>query len=308
MRRLLTFLCTLTALHMAAQSPCDDVELTAVHTNPLNSEFMAIHVVNNSEELFDYPGFRVYFESELIGEEVVDFFGIAQESIHGFPHTLEDIIPGEEYDLTIELWTGFYDELACTFEVTTVLIPTVECHPISIWAVQSAEEQIMDPIIMEISDEDGNIVYSEGHEFSPDDSFFEDVVCLHPGCYTASVTTSDAVISADIQFSFYAIEPGEVVQIQAVAGDAWLSVPLNVWSDCGPTNVAEQLEELGLSLFPNPSSSVLHFSSAISGKVIDVNGRVIADIDKRTSINVSDWSTGMYFLVSDQGQRRFIVE
>jgi hypothetical protein len=308
MRRLLTILCALAGLHMAAQSPCDDVELTAVHINPLNADFIGIHVENNSMELFDYPGFRVYFESELIAEEEVNFFGIGEESVHGLPQTMADIIPGEEYDLTIELWTGFYDELVCTFEVTTVLIPTVECHPISVWAFQSTEKQIMDPIIMEISDIDGNIVYSEGHEFSPDNPFFEDVVCLHPGCYTASVTTSDDVISADIQFSFYTVEAGGIVQIAAVAGDAWLSAPLNVWSNCGPTHVDDQLAEDSWNLFPNPTTAILQFSSAISGTVMNMRGQVIAEVDNKSSIDVSEWSSGMYFLVSEQGQRRFIVE
>ncbi|MFT4679362.1 MAG: hypothetical protein ACI84C_000971 [Flavobacteriales bacterium] len=294
---------------MSAQNFCDSLQLEAVHVDPLAPESIGIHVTNNSSGIFSYPGFRIYYNDELVGEELVDFFGIGAWSVHNVPHTMQDLVPGQQYDLAIELWTGFYEEMVCSFNETVVLIPTDECHVINFWAAQSGDKQIIDPIIMELIDIDGIIVYSAFHEFSPDSPFFTEELCLEPGCYTGSFTTSDAVISADINFSFQSAETGGLVAVQAVAGDVFVTLPVNVWSNCGPTTVEEDSSGTkGLSLYPNPSSTILNFSQPLKGRVFDVHGNVVAVLNGLSALDVSTMTPGVYFMTTDQGASRFIVE
>ena len=293
---------------MEAQTLCDSVLLDPVHVDPLNPGLIGIHVTNNSSGLFGYPGFRVYYNDELVGEEEVDFFGIGPWSIHSVPHTMQDIVPGQEYDITIELWTGFYNEMVCSFEESSVLIPTDECHIVNFWATQLGDKQIMGPIIMELMDSDGNIVYTAFHEFSPDSPFFTEELCLDPGCYTGTFTTSDAVISADINFSFQSAEGG-LVDILAVAGDAFVTLPFGIWSNCGPTAIEEGgIKSPEILLYPNPSSTSINFSQPLNGKVTDVHGNVVAVLDGMFALDVSTIAPGVYFVTSDHGVSRFIVE
>jgi hypothetical protein len=64
-------------------------------------------------------------------EETANYFILSEE---GTFHILdisdsEWIVPGESYELIVELYTLFGDELTCTFEIDRVLVPET-CVPL----------------------------------------------------------------------------------------------------------------------------------------------------------------------------------
>jgi hypothetical protein len=100
-----------------------------LQVNPFNTDEMLILISNPEFQSFNYYGFRVFENGVQIGEETVLFFGIGEESTS---QIILDQMPeeGEEVTYTLELWTNFFGELACTFEYTGVPFVTTECYPV----------------------------------------------------------------------------------------------------------------------------------------------------------------------------------
>ncbi len=63
------------------------------------------------------------------------------------------------------------------------------------------------------------------------------------------------------------------------------------------------------SIYPNPVSSILNISKSVNTKtykVLNLLGKTVKDVDASGSLDVSDLSAGMYILLTDAGNARFI--
>ncbi|MCB0762285.1 MAG: hypothetical protein KDC12_12235, partial [Flavobacteriales bacterium] len=270
MKSFLLALTVFTTLGLAAQSPCDEVSILFVNFDPLDPTVIRVGVQNDSSENFSYPGFRIYDDQgTLIGEEVVNFFGIAEMSYHGVSHNLENIEPGESIDLVLELWTGFYQELACTFDVSTVLLPPTECGEITIYAYYPGDTQVTDNLQLTITDAEGSEVESIDFTLSPGSFYVYEPVCLSRGCYDVLVGTMDAAISDDLTVTFSADVGGQPVTGTAMGGDAVLAMQLDVYQGCDTTTGIEHLSNDTFALYPNPASNQLNFSVPLTGIITD---------------------------------------
>jgi hypothetical protein len=95
---------------------CDSLIINCC-TFTTNPPAFTIQVSNYSSVLFDYPGF-ILFDSNLdtIAKETVTYFGI---SVGPQPHTLNIVAPLVlPFSGFLNLYTGFYDSLACSFPFT----------------------------------------------------------------------------------------------------------------------------------------------------------------------------------------------
>jgi len=155
--------------------------------------------------LFAYPGFRIYDQGELIAEEEVDFFGIGGYSIHRLPHTLDLIEAGTEYDFTVELWTGFYDSLHCTYDLPVIPFQDEICTDldINLLLFGGATSQFHVTLL--------NVESEVLVDTLLIDSLGESIAYSIPGCLTESCYELSIVPEGDIDFP--------------VGMSTWLSVP-----------------------------------------------------------------------------------
>jgi hypothetical protein len=290
-------------LSLFAQTPCEEVNILSVLIDPLNPEQLIITAENNGEELFDYPGFRAYdAEMNLVGEEMVNFFGFVGITQFFMVHTLGDVEPGQEVELTLELWTGFYDELACSWTVDAVMIPEDECAELFLFFMHSNSTDPADPLLYEIYDESDQLVLSGGIQLPAGPAYVEVPVCLPIGCYQATMSTSDAMISSEITMGMgphYAVESGTAIIATADPGDVVLYLDFAVWTGCLVDDIHINLSPQVLA-WPNPTSSVMYIDGLARGtkiQVIDQSGRVVMEESYTNGLNLTPLQSGLYSLV-----------
>ena len=116
-----------------AQSPCDDLNVLSVQYSPFTDTIVLVQVENNGSELFSYPGFvLINSAGDTVAKEQTNFFGIGQESEHRLQvrNGVQD--PLENFEGDLELHTGFYDMLACTWDLDQSLCITGSCDSLFI--------------------------------------------------------------------------------------------------------------------------------------------------------------------------------
>jgi len=111
----------LTSWTAKSQTACDSL---IINYYAWNNDTLVFEVYNNNQNtLFDYPGFMLVDSlGDTIAIETVNYFGIGQgPQLHYLivTDTLEFNI-----NYTLQLYTGFYDSLACTYPFMLATIAT----------------------------------------------------------------------------------------------------------------------------------------------------------------------------------------
>ena len=117
MRHLSFFLLLALAGSFSAQE-CELLTIDGVWLDPFDSQRINVLCNNASlEEIYSYPGWVMRdLDGNVIAEEEVVYFGIAGSSYHflDLPNPwLDDPSP---ISVIMELWTGFGESMACSFE------------------------------------------------------------------------------------------------------------------------------------------------------------------------------------------------
>lgn len=308
MKKLLSLIMLgLLSMSSNSQSVCDSLEFVSVQLNALNPEYITIRLNNETTELFDYPGFRIYDEDDnLIGEEQVFFFGIGVESVHEIPHNLSNISAGEQISLKLELWTGFYDTLACTFEGEYELIPDDACANINLSFSQSWPDQVQENYLVSIFDQDGEEVFNEFYEFPTPDFVYYDEACLDQGCYEMTITTDDAVITNTLFLSLSEYFSSVFMTDSASAGSPFVTINFGIWAGCDATDIdnGNTLDGAPL-LYPNPARTwVMLPMDSESVEIFSTSGeKVITAKAENRRLDVALLASGQYIvLVARRGK------
>ena len=187
------------SLPFSAQ-PCEDLEVYGVWLDPFDNQKINLLCGNVSpEEIYSYPAWLIKDgEGNVIAEEQVMYFGIAGTSYH----VLEMAEPWQggalPIDVTLELWTGFGDQMACTWDWTfhpQELLWTGNgnggCFPIVLSAYATGNEA--STVTASLSDSAGNVVLSQN--LVVDESGFcqgvSEAVCLgQHECYTLTLSST----------------------------------------------------------------------------------------------------------------------
>jgi len=308
------------SLGSLAQVNCFNIEIDEVIRDPYNENYITVHILNPSFENVGYPGIRIYnsLTDELIGEEVVNFFGIGTESTHLVPITL-DIVQAEIYNLRIEIWSGFYDTLECSSTANYVLYPEEFCTDSEIIVGLVGVDAGEDPFILEIS-QNGELVFSDSFILdSENSSYFQAPgTCLGIGCYDVTLTTSDAVISTNgyiqQQGGYYYDTP----PVNWGMGEVVVEFSFSIF-ECA-TNSINEFEDNNFQIYPNPANEsiiLIWGKEFLSGdlNIHDLSGKLILSENItgfNKSINVKSFSSGMYIATiasdTDISSERFIVE
>ena len=111
---LVLFLLSATLSHSQNLPACDSLIITCCVFDSTGPNTLTIYADNYSSELFDYPGFMLFDSAmNIIAMETVNYFGIGTGPQ---PHTMDIILPLIlPFNGQLNLYTGFYDSLACIF-------------------------------------------------------------------------------------------------------------------------------------------------------------------------------------------------
>jgi uncharacterized protein (DUF779 family) len=315
-----------------ANAQCEEVSVLGVHVNPFNMNELILHAFNASEsEFFSYPGWRLYDASGvLIAEEEVNFFGFMEHGIHSL-NIIEPLdYSVQSFEGTLELWTGFYDVLECTYElevfpwrVDEAISEPYGCIPVGITIQVSSDEGLS--LEISLTDSDAISVLEQTHTLEAGSFvFFLGTTCLEQGqCYYLSINSgsdsgsiqyliSDAI--QDVYFEYVFDEIGE---------DEILLNPFGQGVCDGAPNTiidVDDFETFSAIIYPNPASdNVTVDLDGFNGvnttvKLYDSSSKMIFEKQSNTTlmIDVSGVAKGMYSLeiASDEQvlRRQVVIE
>jgi hypothetical protein len=185
MKRLFIFLLTLLAAPSFAQTACDSLDIDVKYYAFYDS-ILEVSVVNHSQAFYSYPGFIIYdTNNDTVAKEEVNLFGIGGESSHALT-LYPGMPPGDFFNGTIALYTGFYDSLECSFNKSFKLCPD-SCSSVYPYFVNLGGAQIIASVGWQILDASSQPVATGSFVLDAIQQEDEDTICLQPGSYTLHV-------------------------------------------------------------------------------------------------------------------------
>jgi len=259
---------------------CESLTILSLTINAFDEGRITIHAQNQGQEIFSYPGFKIYNNAtdELISQEEVEFFGISGESWHNADHALQNIVPNDPYDLRIELWTNFYSELACTYTGIFTLLPSDICAQSTFGITVMSNEPLPETLVVSLSNSDGEEVLAFQAEFGKGMAFHYSDVCLAPGCYSAILTTNDAVISNPYQIFITSNAYGTEYSVLHEEFGASIEFTAAAWDDCSANDIAIPTYDHLPWAFPNPFNELLYLPAMASdsyAELLDSTGKLV---------------------------------
>ncbi|MCG3166755.1 MAG: hypothetical protein POELPBGB_02537 [Bacteroidia bacterium] len=301
----------------AKADACDSLEVVYFGFNPFHDYELVVYVHNtNTVDFFSYPGFKLLnANGDTVATETVNFFGIGEYSAHRLLTSLTDIQPGEVFNGTLLLYTGFYDSLVCTFPVSQVLIPSTGCTYFTVYS-SDFNGTVEQPVNWEVTDAQGNVVFSGIHDYAADTFYYNSPVCLENGCYQLTLTASsplEGMVQAGVNFLAFNID----TYLHMDSGATSASFTFGVY-ECDSVNSVAEYEGIDFRLFPNPASTQITLITPIKEQtnfvVYDMSCRRLCkgSFLQNTTIVTTDFAKGVYFieLISKEGigRQRFIQQ
>lgn len=172
---------------------CDSLVIVSIEYSAFNDTVIELTVSNNSSVLFDYPGF-ILFDSngDTLAMETVNYFGIGQgPQVHVLAIRPSATLPTGSFNGTLELWTGFYVDHPCTFNITEDLCPPGPCSDAIVYIENTGGAFVVSSFSWIITDSLANTV-GAGQLQLGNQQYDTANVCLPPGVYTLSMTQPNA--------------------------------------------------------------------------------------------------------------------
>lgn len=167
---------------------CDSLQIVSIMYEAFGDSLIEVHLTNAGSEIFSYPGLILFnADGDTIAVEEVNSFGIGTTSIHLLSIHPDADLTDPEFSGTLELWTNFYDTLACTFPVEVQLCPPGECATIVPYAANLGGALVNDTFNYSILNDEGEAVATGTITLTDSVQFNTDTICIPPGDYTVEV-------------------------------------------------------------------------------------------------------------------------
>jgi len=295
-------------------SPCDDLVIDFVRWAAFSDTSVIVHVYNNSTTLFNYPGFVLLNSAgDTLAVETVNYFGIALESTHILTVRPGAIIPNGTNAISLHLWTGFYDVLACTWELDLDLCPPQPCSTIRPTLQNFGGGIVTGDFNWAILTEDLEEVASGTLTMTEIQQFAQDSICLAPGNYQM---TCVALQSSTGGQPFYGVETNWPVAGVNAPVPLDTSPPLEFifYEQCiDGTNVIAEAQSISTILLSQQGNYI--FIQQKEGKPLasislyNTDGRVIFSrtvTSDRTTISMEGVPPGVYIVWAGQERKTFV--
>jgi hypothetical protein len=174
---------------------CDSLDILSLEWSPFTDTALVLHVVNSSSNIFAYPGFLLYDqEGDTLAEEIVNAIGIGVDSWHTLTVNPGADLSNPSFVGGLELWTGFYSEQACAWNIPVELCPTGPCSPLYPTMVNTGGGMTEGVIPWQILDDQNVQVASGSFVMDQLNQIDNDTACLPPGDYTLVASYPDQLL------------------------------------------------------------------------------------------------------------------
>jgi hypothetical protein len=247
----------------AGDDPCVDVDIDFVQWAPFSDTALIVHVYNLSTELFDYPGFVLLdANGDTLAMETVNFFGIGLDSYHTLRIHPDATIPVGSSMLSLHLWTGFYSEQACTWDLLLDLCPPAPCQTLYPIMQNYGGGFTLGDFGWTVQNVDFETVASGTFTLTAMEQADTDTLCLPPGHYFMECTPQQG----------------------STGGQPYFGVMTSIWIDGPQTPVVWSLPvPLAFDFLPGclESTNDVNEASLVSNVVVGstVNGIVLSSPD-----------------------------
>lgn len=210
----------------AGGEDCSTLEVQSVRWASFSDTAIVVHVTNSAIG-FSYPGFILFNDAgDTLALEQVNYFAIGNDSWHTLSIHPGADLPSGSFDARLELWTGFYDILACSWELSLDLCPAEECVAVFPY-LQNVGGGIAIGTFTWRFFEDGNEVATGAFSLTSEQQMDQTGVCLAPGSYQMEVTMDQ--------------EPTGGQLIYGVSGEGYQPGPSEFVSQLPPTLLSFQV-------------------------------------------------------------------
>lgn len=259
--------------------PCGDLDIVSVRWHAFSDTAIVVHVMNNSTQGFNYPNFILFdANGDTLAKETVNFFGIAGESWHLLRVMDGATIPLSPFNGTLELWTLFTEEFACSWPITFDLCPPGPCATFMPSLGNYGGALVIGTFNWTVWDDDFAEVASGQFEMTASEQYVSASLCLPPGSYMLDVSPTGPPTGGAPMF-FATDESGYGTELWPVAWSLPVSLPVNFYAPCiDGTNAVPESRSTPLRARPTANGLLLERidGSAIGPvELFDAHGRLI---------------------------------
>ncbi len=282
---------------------CDSLQIASINWTPFSDTALVLHALNQSTTLFDYPGFVLLGDNgDTLASETVNFFGIGLESVHTLEILPGTIMPTSPFNATLHLWTGFFDEQACTWDLSVALCQPDSCSEMLVYIGNTGGALSLGSFTYIIR-ANGIPITSGALTLTAEQQFTQDTVCLQPGDYEVQLIPEQDPTGGQL---YYGV--GHPNGIQGPSASVSSTAPDEVAFTCyGPCIEEVQIirevtdvARLVISMESGLATLIRTDGRALGElRVLDVNGRLVMALDEtkdRLQFTTGNWATGLYVL------------
>ena len=169
-----------------AQSPCDDLNFISIGYSPFTDTVVVVAVENNSTtEIFDYPGFiLINTNGDTVAKEIVNYFGIGAQSVHSLQVRPVVQDPLENFEGVLQLYSGFYSDFECEWQLNETLCTENECDSIILAFENYGGALVLGDFAWSLFDSTETVLESGTFTMEAQGQHWEKRLCLPKGMYS----------------------------------------------------------------------------------------------------------------------------
>ena len=300
-------LCVSFPFTISAQTSCDSLDFVSIQYSPFTGTVLIVEVENNNQnEIFGYPGFVLLdANDDTLAVEAVDYFGIGQESVHRL--NVKPVVhdPLQNFDGTLELHTGFYNQLVCEWDINQSLCADSPCDSLIIALQNWGGALVVGDFRWRVDDEDGMLVDSGSFYMEAQGQYWSKGLCVEPGLYSYSLTAlgdpsgGGPNLTASSSTAFSSPTIAEPLNWFNNPG-ATLEIPFFTFCASSPNSINDLGAEDLPTLQYNPTHSLLNCSEKMSLiQVLSASGRLIhCESPSSKTVTIPKLTSGIYIAVA----------
>jgi hypothetical protein len=169
-----------------AQNVCDELNFVSIGYSPFTDTVIVVAVENNNAtEIFDYPGFvLIHTNGDTVAREEVNYFGIGAQSVHTLQVSLGAHNPIENFNGVLQLYSGFYDDFECEWQLNETLCTENECDSMILAFENYGGALVLGDFAWSLLDSTEAVLESGTFTMEAQGQSWEKRMCLPKGMYS----------------------------------------------------------------------------------------------------------------------------
>ncbi|MBT8196472.1 MAG: T9SS type A sorting domain-containing protein [Bacteroidia bacterium] len=292
----------------AQLTKCDSLYIQNIEYAPFNDSLIAVYVYNESSDIFSYPGFILYdANGDTVAKEIVNYFGIGNEQVH-YMTIQPGVVVQENFNGTIELWSGFYSTLECTYNQQVNLCPDTTCVELFLSLSNFGGALAFSEFTWDIKNTAGIVLYSGAMELDTMQQQDFDSLCLPFGNYIVEFNSATQPMGQVFASTYTNLLYNQGPSAQFIVNNTLLD--LQFYESCDPLN------SIGTPVSINPITAqvindvlyVSDLSNTALGKVslFDSLGKLLLKqetSESRIQFDLSNYPANGVYIIQVQGER-----